>query len=93
MKKKYSLFYERYFYKFIPSKKTELLFDQTTTSQMKKFFKRLIIILVIGFIAGITTSCAVFQEQSHAQKPGTFKHTSPLPKKWVIDNGYKPIAK
>jgi hypothetical protein len=60
---------------------------------MKKFFKYLLIALVISSVAGITTSCAVFDESSHAQKLTPMKHKKPLPKKYIVDNGYKPIAK
>jgi hypothetical protein len=60
---------------------------------MKKFFRILVIMLVISSLAGITTSCAVFDESSHAQTLKTFKHKKALPKKYVVDNGYKPIAK
>jgi hypothetical protein len=61
--------------------------------QMKKIFRLLVILLVISSIAGITTSCAIFNESSHAQTLKPFKHKKALPKKYIIDNGYKPIAK
>ena len=60
---------------------------------MKKLLKYLIIILVISSLAGITTSCVIFDESTHAQTLKPYKHTKPLPKKYIIDNGYKPIAK
>jgi len=60
---------------------------------MKRIIRLLVILLVISSLAGITTSCAIFEEPSHAQKMKPFKHQKPLPKKYVIDNGYKPIAK
>jgi hypothetical protein len=60
---------------------------------MKRFYRLLAILLVISFLAGMTTSCAVFDETSHAQSLKTFKHTKPLPKKWVLDQGSKPILK
>jgi hypothetical protein len=60
---------------------------------MKKFFRLLVILLVISSVAGITTSCAVFDDSSHAQKLASYKHKKPLPKKYIVDNGYKPIAK
>jgi hypothetical protein len=60
---------------------------------MKKIKRLLILLLVMGFLAGMVSSCAIFDESSHAQKLGKFKHTTPLPKKWVLDNGPKPIAK
>jgi len=60
---------------------------------MKKFFKYFIIALVISSLAGITSSCAVFDDSTHAQTLKPYKHTKPLPKKYIVDNGYKPIAK
>ena len=60
---------------------------------MKRLIRLLVMLLVISSLAGITTACAVFEDTSHAQKLQTFKHTKPLPKKFVLDNGYKPIAK
>jgi len=60
---------------------------------MKKIFKAFVILLVIGSLAGVTSSCAVFDETSHAQTLKSFKHKKALPKKYLIDNGYKPIAK
>jgi hypothetical protein len=62
--------------------------------QMKKTIRLLAILLTICFLAGIATSCAVFEDSgSHAQSTKSFKHSKPLPKKWVIDNGEKPILK
>ena len=61
--------------------------------QMKKIFKYFVILLVIGSLAGITSSCAVFDESTHAQTLKPYKHKKALPKKYLIDNGYKPIAK
>jgi len=60
---------------------------------MKKMIRLLAIFLAVCFLAGITSSCAVFDDSSHAQKNKTFKHSKPLPKKWAIDNGKKPILK
>jgi len=60
---------------------------------MKKNIRLLAILLVISFLAGITTSCAVFDETSHAQSLKPYKHTKPLPKKWALENGEKPILK
>jgi hypothetical protein len=60
---------------------------------MKKIFKYFVILLVIGSLAGITSSCAVFDESTHAQTLKPYKHKKALPKKYLIDNGYKPIAK
>ncbi len=60
---------------------------------MKKILKAFVILVVIGSLAGITSSCAVFDESSHAQTLKSFKHKKALPKKYLIDNGYKPIAK
>lgn len=60
---------------------------------MKKFWKYLFIALLISSIAGITTSCAVFDDSTHAQTLKPYKHKNPLPKKYIVDNGYKPIAK
>jgi len=61
--------------------------------QMKRIIRIFVLLLVIGSLMGITTSCAIFDESSHAQKLHTFKHSKPLPKKYILDNGYKPIAK
>jgi len=60
---------------------------------MKKILRILILLLIIGSLAGITSSCAVFNDSSHAQTLKPYKHTKPLPKKYIVDNGYKPIAK
>jgi hypothetical protein len=60
---------------------------------MKRIIRIFVLWLVIGSLAGITTSCVLFEETSHAQKQQPFKHKKALPKKYVIDNGYKPIAK
>jgi flagellar basal body-associated protein FliL len=60
---------------------------------MKRIIRLLVIFLVISSLAGITTSCVLFEESSHAQKQKPFQHQKPLPKKYVLDNGYKPIAK
>jgi hypothetical protein len=60
---------------------------------MKRIVRLLVTLLVISSIAGITTSCAVFSESTHVEKLEPFKHKKPLPKKYIIDNGYKAIAK
>jgi hypothetical protein len=60
---------------------------------MKKIFRILVLALVMSSIAGITSSCAVFNETSHAQSVKTFKHKKTLPKKYIVDNGNKQIAK
>jgi len=60
---------------------------------MKRIIRLLVMLLVISSLTGITSSCKVFNETSHAEKPKSFKHKEPLPKKWVISNGEKPIAK
>ena len=60
---------------------------------MKRIIRLLAIVLVISSLAGITSSCSVFNETSHANKPQSFKHKEPLPKKYIINNGEKPIAK
>lgn len=60
---------------------------------MKKIIRLLVILLVISSLAGLTSSCAMFSQTSHVQKLKPFKHSKPLPKKYIIDNGYKPIAK
>jgi uncharacterized protein YxeA len=59
---------------------------------MKKIIRILILLLVLSSVAGITTSCAVFNE-SHTSKHAPFKHKQPLPKKYILSNGYKPIVK
>jgi len=59
---------------------------------MKRIIRLLVILLVISSLAGITSSCAIF-EGTHAQKLKPFKHQHPLPKRYIISNGYKPIAK
>jgi len=93
MKKKYSLHYERYFYKFMPLKVSGPDPVIKRYLQMKRFKRLLAILLTLGFLAGMMTSCAVFDDSSHAMKKSSFKHTKPLPKKWVLDNGEKPILK
>jgi hypothetical protein len=60
---------------------------------MKRIIRLLVMLLVISSLAGITSSCVMFSESSHVQKLKPFKHAKPLPKKYIIDNGYKPIAK
>jgi hypothetical protein len=50
-------------------------------------------LLVISSLIGITSACQVFNETTHAEKPKSFKHTQPLPKKYIVNNGEKPIAK
>ncbi len=60
---------------------------------MKKTIRLLAILLTVCFLAGLASSCAVFDETSHAQTLKSYKHSKPLPKKWVIDNGNKPILK
>ena len=59
---------------------------------MKRIIRLFVILLAISFLAGITTSCAIF-EDSHVQKQQSFKHTKPLPKKYVVDNGRTSILK
>jgi hypothetical protein len=61
--------------------------------KMKRIIRILVIILVIGSLAGVTSSCAVFQGPTHAQNLKPFKHKEPLPKKYIINNGHKAIAK
>ncbi|MCK9399862.1 MAG: hypothetical protein M0Q51_07710 [Bacteroidales bacterium] len=60
---------------------------------MKRIIRLLVILLVISSLAGITSSCAIFSDSSHVQKLTTFKHKKPLPKKYIISNGSKPITK
>jgi hypothetical protein len=60
---------------------------------MKRIIRLFVILLVISSLAGITSSCAIFSDSSHAQKLEPFKHKDPLPKKYIVNNGYKPIAK
>lgn len=62
-------------------------------SQMKKAIKIIVLLIVIASLTGLMNSCAIFDESSHAQNLKTFKHSKPLPKKYILDNGYKPIAK
>lgn len=59
---------------------------------MKRFIKLLFILLMISALAGITTSCG-FLSNTYVQKHEPYKHKQPLPKKYVINNGYKPIVK
>lgn len=59
---------------------------------MKRIIRLFVMLLVLGALAGMTASCA-FLSNSHVQKLETFKHKQPLPKKYIINNGYKPIAK
>jgi hypothetical protein len=60
---------------------------------MKRILRIVVMLLVISSLAGITSSCAMFDETSHAQKNQPFKHKKALPKKYIIDNGSKPIIK
>ena len=60
---------------------------------MKRIIRLLVMLLVISSLAGITSSCTVFSESSHAQKLAPFKHQQPLPKKYIISNSANPIAK
>lgn len=60
---------------------------------MKRIIRLFVILLVISSMAGVTSSCKVFNETSHAEKQKSFKHKQPLPKKWVLNNSEKPIAK
>ncbi len=60
---------------------------------MKRIIRIFVLLLLIGSLAGITSSCAIFNDSSHVQTLGSFKHKKPLPKKYVIANGVKPIAK
>jgi len=60
---------------------------------MKRIFRLLVLLLVIGSLAGITTSCAFFNDLSHRRKLETFKHKKPLPKKWIINDGKVAIIK
>jgi hypothetical protein len=60
---------------------------------MKRIIRLLVILLVISSMVGITSSCSVFNETSHANKPQSFKHKEPLPKKYIVNNSAKPIAK
>ena len=59
---------------------------------MKKVLKLLFLLLMIGMLAGITSSCAIFSSAPN-QGLHSFKHKKPLPKKYIINNDYKPIAK
>jgi hypothetical protein len=94
MKKKYSHHYERYFYKFIASNECWIYSkEKKDYLQMKRIIRLFVILLVISSLTGIVSSCKVFNETSHAENPKSFKHKQPLPKKWVINNGDKPIAK
>jgi hypothetical protein len=53
---------------------------------MKKFVRLLIVLIIMASMAGITTSCAVFND-SHGQNQVSFKHKKPLPKRYIIKNG------
>ena len=61
--------------------------------QMKRIIRLLVLLLVVSALAGITSSCSVFNESSHANKPKSFQHKEPLPKKYIVNNSPKPIAK
>lgn len=63
-----------------------------TKSLMKRRIRQLVLMLIIGSLSGIMSSCAVFSP-SHSQKNESFKHKNPLPKKYIINNNYKPIVK
>lgn len=60
---------------------------------MKRIIRLIVILLVISSMAGLTSSCKVFNETSHAEVQKPFKHKHPLPTKWIVNNGTKPIAK
>jgi hypothetical protein len=81
------------FYKFtVLYEKQIRIVIKKETRLMKKVFRLLIILLVLVAVSGLTSSCSIFNE-SHVSKHGSFKHQKPLPKKYIISNGYKPIVK
>lgn len=59
---------------------------------MKKLIRVLILVLACAFLSGSLVSCSVF-DKSAKFKHESFKHKNPIPKKWVINNGTKRIAK
>jgi hypothetical protein len=59
---------------------------------MKRLIRLLILLLVIGSLAGVASSCAVFSD-SHSQKLAPYKQKNPLPKKYIINNGSNSIIK
>ncbi|MFO7614561.1 MAG: hypothetical protein R6W71_07985 [Bacteroidales bacterium] len=59
---------------------------------MKRILKLLFLLLMISMLAGITSSCAIFSSAPN-QGLHSFKHKKPLPKKYIINNDYKPIVK
>jgi hypothetical protein len=60
---------------------------------MKRIFRLLILFLILSSLAGITTSCAVFQGDRHGQNQQSFKYKKPLPKRYIVNNGEKAILK
>jgi hypothetical protein len=60
---------------------------------MKRIFRLFILFLILCSLAGITTSCAVFQGDSHGQDQQSFKYKKPLPKRYIVNNGEKAILK
>lgn len=59
---------------------------------MKSIIRIIAVVLICFFLAGSLTSCAVF-DKSSITKQDSFKHKKPLPKKWLINNGSRPIVK
>jgi len=59
---------------------------------MKRIARLILLLALACSVIGIT-SCSVFDESTHSQSHATMKHTKPLPKKYIINNGYKPIVK
>jgi hypothetical protein len=81
------------FYKFTALYEKQIrIAIQKKARLMKKVFRLLIALLVLAAVSGLTSSCSIFNE-SHVTKQASFKHQKPLPKKYIISNGYKPIAK
>jgi hypothetical protein len=59
---------------------------------MKKIIRLLVLLLLLCSVAGVTSSCSAL-EDTHAQKKSSFKYKKPLPKRYIVNNGYKPILK
>ena len=59
---------------------------------MKKIIRLLVLLVVLCSVAGITSSCSVL-EDTHASRKTSFKYKKALPKRYIVNNGYKPILK
>jgi hypothetical protein len=59
---------------------------------MKSLIRLIVLVLICFIMAGTITSCAIF-DRSKVTKQQSFKHKKPLPKRYVINQKSRPIAK